>query len=173
MKMHFDLNNPKVIDELFKNNYFKWILYAKNIIGDLEDARDIVSDSLIKLMEQKHNEFNNMYHVQGYFYAVVRNSCKDYLRRDKFRTKVKDNFRKKTPLSENVIVRKYEKTELLQLLYKRINDLPPKMRRTFTMTYLHGYNRSEVAKFLNVSENTIRNTNAVAMKTIRIAFGNV
>jgi RNA polymerase sigma-70 factor (ECF subfamily) len=45
------------------------------------------------------------------------------------------------------------------------------MQQVFKLTYLEGYSRTEVAQMLNLSENTIRNTNAAAMKALRLTLG--
>jgi RNA polymerase sigma-70 factor (ECF subfamily) len=57
------------------------------------------------------------------------------------------------------------------MLYERINQLPERMQQVFKLTYLDGYSRTEVAQMLNLSENTIRNTNAAAMKALRLTLG--
>ena len=172
MKMQYELHNSKVYIELFDNNYRKLILFAKSLIGDKEEARDIVSESLIKLWAQR-NQFENMAHLQVYFYTVIRNACIDFLRIDKFRTKVKEEIKLTGIFTENVIERKYQEAELIQLLYKRINRLPKRMKQVFMLTYLDGYSRAEVAEKLKLSENTIRNTNVAAMKALKISFGQI
>jgi RNA polymerase sigma-70 factor (ECF subfamily) len=45
------------------------------------------------------------------------------------------------------------------------------MQQVFKLTYLDGYSRTEVAQMLSLSENTIRNTNAAAMKALRLTLG--
>jgi len=171
--MHLDFNDPKVIVELFNKNNLKCIQYAKRRIGNLEEAQDIVADSYLKLMSQQYIQFDNTAHLQSYFYAMIKNGCSDYLRRSKFRVKVEGHLKQTAPSAENVIERRYQKSQLVQLIYNRIEDLPKQMKQVFKLTYLEGFNRSEVAQRLNLSENTIRNTNAAAMKTIRTTFSNV
>ncbi|HEX6429459.1 MAG TPA: sigma-70 family RNA polymerase sigma factor, partial [Niastella sp.] len=67
--------------------------------------------------------------------------------------------------------KRYQEAELIQILYERINELPERMQQVFKLTYLDGYSRTEVAQLLNLSENTIRNTNAAAMKALRLTLG--
>jgi RNA polymerase sigma-70 factor (ECF subfamily) len=57
------------------------------------------------------------------------------------------------------------------MLYERINQLPERMQQVFKLTYLDGYSRTEVTQMLSLSENTIRNTNAAAMKALRLTLG--
>lgn len=162
--------DPTVYNELYDKLYRKLFLFAKSLIDDTEEARDIVAESFIKLWAQK-NHFANMVHLQVYFYTVIKNACIDHLRKNKLRYKIEHQMLQAGTISENVVERKYQEAELVQQLYERINQLPERMQQVFKLTYLDGFSRAEVAQMLNLSENTIRNTNAAAMKAIRMTFG--
>jgi RNA polymerase sigma-70 factor (family 1) len=162
--------DPEAFNEVYDKLYRKLFFFAKSLINNTEEARDIVTESFIKLWAQK-NTFSNMAHLQVYFYSVIKNACIDYLRKDKLRTKIENQLSQSEPLHENAIERKYQEAELIQLLYERINQLPERMQQVFKLTYLDGYSRAEVAQMLNLSENTIRNTNAAAMKALRLTLG--
>lgn len=162
--------DPTVYNELYDKLYRKLFLFAKSLIDDTEEARDIVTESFIKLWAQQ-NQFANMVHLQVYFYTVIKNACIDHMRKNKLRSKIENHLLKSGTISENAIERRYQEAELVQILYERINQLPERMQQVFKLTYLDGYSRSEVAQMLNLSENTIRNTNAAAMKAIRLTLG--
>ena len=162
--------DPAAFNEVYDKLYRKLFFFAKSLIGNTEEARDIVAESFIKLWAQKNN-FSNMAHLQVYFYTVIKNACIDYLRRNKLRTKIENHLIKSEIVHENVIERKFQEAELFQLLYERISQLPDRMQQVFKLTYLEGYSRTEVAQMLNLSENTIRNTNAAAMKALRLTLG--
>jgi RNA polymerase sigma-70 factor (ECF subfamily) len=162
--------DPTVYNDLYDKLYRKLFLFAKSLIDDPEEARDIVAESFIKLWAQ-NSHFSNMLHLQGYFYAIIKNACIDYLRKNKLRIKIESQLLRAGTISENVIERKYQEAELVEILYERINQLPDRMQQVFKLTYLDGYSRTEVAQMLNLSENTIRNTNAAAMKAIRLTLG--
>jgi RNA polymerase sigma-70 factor (ECF subfamily) len=162
--------DPAVYNELYDKLYRKLFLFAKSLIDDTEEARDIVTESFIKLWAQQ-NHFANMVHLQVYFYTVIKNACIDHLRKNKLRNKIEHQLLRSGKISENAIERKYQEAELVQILYERINQLPDRMQQVFKLTYLDGYSRTEVAQMLNLSENTIRNTNAAAMKAIRLTLG--
>ncbi len=162
--------DPTVYNELYDKLYRKLFLFAKSLIDDTEEARDIVTESFIKLWAQQ-NQFANMVHLQVYFYTVIKNACIDHMRKNKLRNKIENHLLKSGTISENAIERRYQEAELVQILYERINQLPERMQQVFKLTYLDGYSRTEVAQMLNLSENTIRNTNAAAMKAIRLTLG--
>jgi len=162
--------DPTAFNEVYDKLYRKLFFFAKSLIGNTEEARDIVAESFIKLWAQKSN-FSNMAHLQVYFYTVIKNACIDYLRRNKLRTKIESQLSQSEVVQENVIERKFQEAELFQMLYERISQLPDRMQQVFKLTYLEGYSRTEVAQMLNLSENTIRNTNAAAMKALRLTLG--
>ena len=68
------------------------------------------------------------------------------------------------------LIANFPEAELIQILYERINQLPERMQQVFKLTYLEGYSRTEIAQMLNLSENTVRNTNAAAMKALRLTL---
>jgi RNA polymerase sigma-70 factor (family 1) len=162
--------DPTVYNDLYDKLYRKLFLFAKSLIDDTEEARDIVAESFIKLWAQK-TQFANMVHLQVYFYTVIKNACIDHMRKSKLRNKIEHQLLRSGTVSENIVERKYQEAELVQQLYERINQLPERMQQVFKLTYLDGFSRTEVAQMLNLSENTIRNTNAAAMKAIRLTFG--
>lgn len=162
--------DPAAFNEVYDKLYRKLFLFAKSLIGNTEEARDIVAESFIKLWAQQ-KQFSNMAHLQVYFYTVIKNACIDYLRKDKLRTKIENQLIRAGIVQENVIERKFQEAELVQLLYERINQLPERMQQVFKLTYLEGYSRTEIAQMLNLSENTVRNTNAAAMKVLRLTLG--
>jgi RNA polymerase sigma-70 factor (ECF subfamily) len=162
--------DPEAFNEVYNKLYRKLFLFANSLIANTEEARDIVTESFIKLWSHD-NYFSNMSHLQVYFYTVIKNACIDYLRRDKLKAKIENRLVKEEHITENVIEKKYQEAELVQILYDRINQLPDRMQQVFKLTYLDGYSRTEVAQMLNLSENTIRNTNAAAMKALRLTLG--
>ncbi|OQP42841.1 hypothetical protein A4H97_11835 [Niastella yeongjuensis] len=166
----FLAKDSDAFNEVYNKLYRKLFLFANSLIANTEEARDIVTESFIKLWSQ-NNHFSNMSHLQVYFYTVIKNACIDYLRRDKLKAKMENRLVKEEHISENIIEKKYQEAELVQILYERINQLPDRMQQVFKLTYLDGFSRTEVAQMLNLSENTIRNTNAAAMKTLRLTLG--
>lgn len=167
MKRQFDCNDPSAFDEVYNAYYRKLTLFARALIEDKEEARDIVSESFLKVWVKKLT-FENEGQIQSYFYTVVKNACIDYLRKNKLKKKLAHELIEASPETENLIARKFQESELVCMIYERINQLPVQMQKVFKLTYLEGRTRSEIAKMLLLSENTIRNTNYAATKALRI-----
>lgn len=162
--------DPEAFNEVYNKLYRKLFLFANSLIANTEEARDIVTESFIKLWSHD-NHFSNLSHIQVYLYAVIKNACIDYLRKGKMKARIENRLVKEEHITENVIEKKYQEAELVQILYDRINQLPDRMQQVFKLTYLDGFSRTEIAQMLNLSENTIRNTNAAAMKALRLTLG--
>ncbi|MBO9202948.1 MULTISPECIES: RNA polymerase sigma factor [Niastella] len=164
------VKDPEAFNEVYNKLYRKLFHFANSLIGNTEEARDIVAESFIKLWSHDHS-FSNMSHLEAHLYTTIKNACIDYLRRDKLKAKIEHRLVQAEIISENVIEKKYQEAELVQILYDRINQLPDRMQQVFKLTYLDGFSRTEIAQMLNLSENTIRNTNAAAMKALRLTLG--
>jgi RNA polymerase sigma-70 factor (family 1) len=172
MNFKFDYNDRTAFDKIYNTNYRNLFLFAKSLIGDSEEARDIVAESFIKLWTKK-KQFINQSHLTAYFYHTIKNASIDYLRKNKLKIKIENQLIQNVAVQENVIQQKFEESELLQQLYEHINQLPKKMQQVFKLTYLEGYSRLQVAHLLNLSDKTIRNHNTAAMKAIRKKLDNL
>jgi RNA polymerase sigma-70 factor (ECF subfamily) len=162
--------SPEAFDAVYERLYRRLVLFAQNLVADPAEAKDIVSDAFVKFWTQQKT-FTDLGHIEGFFYTTIKNSAIDYLRKNKTRIKVEGDLMKSSKLSENTIEHKYQEAEIIQRLYERINELPERQQQVFKLTYLEGYSRAEVAQMLDISENTVRNTNAMAMKSLKMALG--
>jgi len=74
-------NRPKTskdFEMFFKTHYFRFYSYALHIIGNEEEARDIVSDCFEYLW--KHLAYDNIDNWTTYAYSYIRNKSIDSLR---------------------------------------------------------------------------------------------
>jgi RNA polymerase sigma factor (sigma-70 family) len=170
MNFLLDSNDPLVFNKFYKENNRKLILYAKSIIGNAEEAKDIVGETFNKMWAEK-KQFINGLQQEVYIYTVVKNACIDYLRKEKLKRRVEYTFIQTAITTEYVIVTKYQEPEMVKLLYFYINCLPDRMKQVIKLTHLDGFSRIEVAKMLELSPHTIRNTNVAAINTLRSSFG--
>lgn len=60
------------------------------------------------------------------------------------------------------------KAELSAIIWKEINKLPPKARRTFCLYYFDDVPTKKIAKIMNVNESTVWNNLAYARKVLRL-----
>jgi len=168
MNTYFDINSPSVFNKIFDNNYLELYFFAKSIVKDNEAARVIVEESFVKI-QMKKIKFSKMADLLSYLYTLIRVGCIVYFRVEKSRTNVEHQVMI-YGLEKKAIEAKKLHSKVIQGLYLRINKLPQRIQQVFTLTYLDGYSKAEIAKRLNLSENKIRNANAKAMKSLNIYF---
>jgi RNA polymerase sigma factor (sigma-70 family) len=152
--------------------YRRLFRFANRIIMDVESAKDIASQSM-ETIWARGLAFDNITHFDVFAHTVTKNYCIDFLRKRKLKEQAAIYFFHNSKRSENIIEGLYDKNELVVLAYEQIEYLPDRMKEVVKLTYLEGFSRREIAAKLNLSENTVRNTNAQALKNLRTALAPV
>lgn len=163
--------DPAAYDIVFDMLYGRLCSFANGLIKNPVEAKDIVSEGFIKLWV-KDKKFNEFSHIEVFLYSIIKNACLDHLKKSKNRRKIENRILPSIDISENAIEAKYLESEIVEKLYLRINKLPERTRQAFTLQYIEGYSRAEVAQMLNISENTVKNMNLSAMKALKLALSN-
>lgn len=123
-------------------------------------AEDIVQDIFLKLWDRQvfllpENELKRI------LYIAVKNGCIDHLRKLRIEQEYIDNRALQLKLeeldffesSDELFMRK----DLLNLLFKKIDELPERSREIFHMSYLEGLKAAEIAEQLDLSVRTVEN----------------
>ena len=114
-------------------------------------AEDIVHDVFLKLWDKQVFRLpeNDLKRI---LYVSVRNACLDYLRRMNIEQEVIDH-RALQLKSDELFMRE----DLLELLMKKIAELPERSQEIFRMSYIEGLKAAEIAERLNLSVRTVEN----------------
>ncbi len=108
--------------------------------GNKYDAEDAVNSVFTKLLE-KNKQFESLEHEKAWLIVVANNYCKN---------KVKHWWNKNKELNFEIKSEDHN-NEILQIVL----DLPDKYKIPIYMHYYEGYSGPEIAKILNIKENTI------------------
>ena len=90
--------------------------YTRKITGDLESAKEVVQESLLKLWKQNLAEIRG--HVAPWLYTVCRNQAIDFKRRDKGMTELDDNLISYESYPEQELQKKEVFSEIAKLSSK-------------------------------------------------------
>lgn len=164
------MSEDKTIEQLFRIWYRPLCLYALHYLEDLDEAEDLVQDVFCTLWK-KTSEGLNPAEGKAYLYSCVRNRCLDLLR---------SPSRKNRPRSleglgvdESLALTEYDDSDLRDAsldearIWVEISRLPRRCRRILLMGKVQGKKYSEIARELGISENTVRNQMAKALRTVR------
>ena len=151
------------VDDVFISERDSWFRFAYGMLGNKDDAMDILHDSYEKV-KRKASE-KEIQNLKGYFFLTIRNLCYDVIERRKKRP---DYFMEPDELS--VDEGDFEVKNELALVIKFLVQLPPKQRSVIILKDIEGYNYSELSKMLDIDKNSIRVNLSIARKKVRNAF---
>lgn len=117
-------------------------------MGNSDDAKDMLQETMVKFY-QKAAEFRFQGSLGGWVKRIGVNACLDQLKRNKakFTTDIENAF----GLSGDVnAAQPLETKDLMRLL----GTLPVGYRTVFNLYAIEGFSHGEIAKLLNISENT-------------------
>jgi RNA polymerase sigma-70 factor (family 1) len=160
------MDDQQAYKELYTSLYAYLFGFARTLVPSRETAEEIVSDVFIKLWERR-KELEKIENLKVYLYVATRNIAFNYLDKQK-RTptnSIDDVEAEFTSIyfdPEQLLVT----AEMLGLIQKAIDQLPPKCKMIFKLAKEDGLKYREVAEVLNLSVKTVENQLAIALEKI-------
>ena len=135
--------------------------YGQNTI----EVEEIVQDAFLKVfMALAREAFTGNF--ASYFHRIIVNAGIDYYRRSSRRRQrelTTDVHKEEGACAANTALQQLEQQDCLQLLQR----LPPTSRIVFNLYVFEGYQHTDIAKLLNISEGTSRSYLFKARQTLR------
>ena len=152
--------------EIFER--YKVLLYkhAYRLLGDEDEANDIISDLFLALW-QKRESLNLQVSLSGYLYGSVRNRVFDLMTHQKVIARYLDSIRVFIEQGNYETDERIRAKELAAIIEREIAALPPKMREVFELSRSGEYSYKEIGEMLNIIEGTIKQQVHNAVKTLR------
>lgn len=146
--IHLDLKNINTSDELVEYALSEYetqlINYVKTIVYDLDQSRDIVQDSFIKLYKQDVNKVKGS--VKSWLFTVSRNRALDVLRKEKRMVQTEDETLEMLGSSENTPVSEIITHERTSALLKHLSKLPKNQRTCIELKFRQAMSYKEIEK---------------------------
>jgi len=157
-------SNQGVFELVFNYYYSGLVIYADQIIKNIEISEDIVQSVFMKLWETR--ETIEIRSFRSYFMQCVKNRCIDHLRS----LQVKQRFDNRIPEADHLVMEEdlWTKNELGELIEKAVEDLAPRCREIFWMSRYENLKIAEIAEKLNISKRTVETQISKALKILRI-----
>lgn len=158
------LNKEKTFDYFFRQYYAALCFFAQSIIHRQEDAKDIVQDCFLKLWDDETitGKANS---VKSFLYAMVRNRCIDYLRKQKLNSRTIDLMQKAEDDFEYFDELAF--AEMMRQVLDNIATLPETMATILNEHYLKGRKYKDIAKQLSTTPNAVKLQKARAVKLLK------
>ena len=152
----------------FYNQFFKKLLLAADqYVKDMHVAEEIVQDVFLKIWEVPEN-LEKIVSLKSYLYRSVINAGINYVNRQKNI----DEHHKKLALNftDEYLIELDEENELVVLLHHEIEKLPLQCKKVFKLNRFEHLKYKEIAALLLISERTVENHIANALKTLKKAL---
>ena len=144
----------------FRDLYPQLARYAARLLGD-SDVDDVLQGSFLELWNRR-TDILEPAHVKSFVYRSVYTHALNVIKHRQVVRKYSDAViemenRRLDSLDPNnsEVLQKLRNDELQQQIDLAINELPPKSRQVFVMSYLHGLKNKEIAEVMNVSVRTV------------------
>ncbi len=160
-----DKNAFRVLVEKYQQQAFN---LAFRMLGDEDEARDVVQDSFIRIWE-KFNTYNDKEKFTSWMYKIVSNRAIDSIRALKRRPVISleklipDTLRAEES-GVDIILENREAGELIRAITR---ELPEKQQLVFSLRDLQGFSSQEVQNISGMAETAIKSNLYHARKTIR------
>ena len=146
--------------------------FAVSILGDLEQARDVVQDTFLKLYKQDPEKVRQK--VRSWLFTVCRNHCYDLIKRNMKTSNLKEDEISYIASSEDnpfqvisFLEGREEIDEKIKILYSLIEELPSRQREVMRLKFQANLSYKEIAETIGISTSNVGFVMHTALKKLR------
>lgn len=154
--------------QLYSICYSALCTYSEVIVGNFDDAKDIVQDLLIN-MWYGDSRFSTSRELLAYLYKSIYRNSLIFIRNKKNRHNILNKIRHEEPDEDKLphdFLLKTLQAEIIRRLHAHIKDLPPMQKRIMELS-IAGLSGKEIAEKLNISVNTVKVQKNRGLKFLR------
>jgi RNA polymerase sigma-70 factor (family 1) len=170
LMLEIKADNMLAFDILYKKYSKRLYKFAFSILKSNEDAENIIQDVFLNLWENRQVVEKDS-SVKYYVFTIVHNSAISLIRKKARTTQFIEYLKLHQNLNQEPVNVELEYNELKDRLDRIISHLPGRQKEVYILHKVKGLKYQEIAKRLNISENTIENHMSRALKTIREKLG--
>lgn len=141
-------------------------IYARKLVPDADDAKDIVQEIFVYLWSNPNIEIKTQ--LSNYLYTAVRYKVFDWLDKNKSRTNYLESLASFADQGVCITDNYIREKEFALIIEKEVSLLPPKMRQIFEMSRQQNLSQKEIATILQLSDKTVKKQMSNALKVLRL-----
>lgn len=171
LMQRFSRGDEQAFNALYREYYRPLRYFLFKVVGDDQEAADIVSESMLKLWKQREG-FTRKEEVKSFLFTVSHRSALNALR-DR-----KRHAAKEAELAEAMEATGHRNffdqlvlAEFLAQVAAEVEKLPPGQRDVFKLTYFDGLATEEIAKALDISASAVYTNRKRALDALKLRFG--
>ena len=165
------LGDELALQELIRRKTQPLVQVAYRVLGDLEEARDVVQISFLKIWNHRER-YNRKWSPNTWMYRITTNLAIDHLRSRKSKERaqepLKHHFALRQVAQRDEGGRSLDSQEVDGIFRELAQFLTEKQRAVFVLRELEGLESREVAKIVGCRQSTVRNHLFNARKILRV-----
>lgn len=159
--------NEEAFKMLFEKHRGKLYNYLFSIVKSKEIAEEIVIDVFMKMWTGREL-MTDIQNMDAFLHKVAYNKALDFLRIASRNAALQKLVRREMEyVKEKEADHKMLEQECQEIIDQAIRQLSPRRRTVFTLSRIDGLSYDEIAQKLQLSRNTVRNTMAETLRSIR------
>lgn len=147
--------HPLIFEQRIIPQRDKMFRFALRILGNTEDARDLVQDALLKIWSQ-HAHLSEIQNAEAWCMQVVKNLCLDRLKAVKVRVEATKNIQKENETGYPTPYQETERKDSMEKVRKLISDLPEKFRMIIHLRDMEEFSYKEIAEIMELSMEEVK-----------------
>lgn len=163
-----EYDDKEAFNTFFSLYYTKLIRFALLFVPSKQQAEDIVSEVLIRLLKRR-TTLPTIENFEGYLFLSVKNQALSFIKH----TSSRMSFHAVDP--EGVLLQSEQVNperlllddELRNLIHQTVENLPPRRKMIYKLIKDDGLKYKEVAALLDITPKTVENHLDIAIKEIR------
>lgn len=152
---------------IYKQHYKMLVGFAMQLLGNLEEAEDVVQDVILNTWQQQ-NQFHSEGQLRTYLFNAVRNRSLSRLEHLQVALHHQDRIKREyreMQLEENDTIALH-KEEVYRQLFLAIDQMPRKQRDIFLLA-IEGKQNKEIAEILDININTVKSHKRRGIERLR------
>ena len=150
-------DSERALDELVRRKTPALLQVASRILGDLEEARDVVQVAFLRAWENRAR-YDSRWSPNTWIYRIVTNLAIDHLRSRRSRDRHQEPYRRQLRQVESARgFAELQQREVDAIFSELAGELSEKQRLAFLLREVEGLSSPEVAAVLDCRESTVRN----------------
>jgi RNA polymerase sigma-70 factor (family 1) len=152
--------------EIYRRHAENLAGFAASKLFSLEDARDIIHDLFVNLW-QNRAQLEITGNLNAFLFASVRYRIIDKIRKNVTREEYAGMIKTLSNSLEPAVEQQIAAKELQQTIQKAISQLSPRVKTIYQLSREEHLSIPEIAKQLDLSEQTVKNQLTTALKHLR------
>nr|WP_321450956.1 RNA polymerase sigma-70 factor [uncultured Carboxylicivirga sp.] len=165
--------NESAFEHVFKANYDSIVGFCYQFIFDHDKAASLAQEAFINLWINR-NKIETFNGIKSFLYTYAKSSCLNFIRHQKVIKRYENQRLQQVERDINAEILdsfdfdSIEFTEMEELIYGAIDELPDKCKQVFMMSRFESKKNKEIAEELQISVKSVEANITRALKQLSI-----